>query len=110
MSLPGWQALREKVYPRGLEIVTVALDTEGTVWTWGRGEWGRLGHDDAADALEPEQVLGQRNSLGATEGAVRCVGTAQAGEGHTGAVGADGLAYTWGRNEHWQLGYEVVSP
>ena len=21
---------------------SVALDTEGTVWTWGRGEWGRL--------------------------------------------------------------------
>ena len=36
---------------------SVALDTEGTVWTWGRGEWGRLGHDDAADALEPEPVL-----------------------------------------------------
>ena len=87
---------------------SVALDTEGTVWTWGRGEWGRLGHDDAADALEPEQVLGQLRSLGASEGAVRCSGTAQAGEGHTGALGADGLAYTWGRNEHWQLGYEVV--
>ena len=29
-------------------------------------------------------------------------------EGHTGVLGADGLVYTWGRNEHWQLGYEVV--
>jgi alpha-tubulin suppressor-like RCC1 family protein len=33
---------------------------------------------------------------------------AQAGEGHTGVLGVDGMAYTWGRNEHWQLGYEVV--
>jgi hypothetical protein len=29
MDLPGWQALREKLHPRGVEIVTVALDTEG---------------------------------------------------------------------------------
>ena len=25
-----------------------------------------------------------------------------------GVLGANGLTYTWGRNEHWQLGYEVV--
>ncbi len=28
-DLPLWQALRAKLYPKGLEIVTVALDTEG---------------------------------------------------------------------------------
>nr|WP_315184541.1 ResA-like WAxxUGC motif-containing protein [uncultured Albidiferax sp.] len=28
-DLPLWQKLREKLYPQGLEIVTVALDTEG---------------------------------------------------------------------------------
>jgi alpha-tubulin suppressor-like RCC1 family protein len=22
-------------------------------------------------------------------------------------AGVDGVLYTWGRNEHWQLGYEV---
>ncbi len=29
MDLPGWQALRDELYPQGLEIVTVALDTLG---------------------------------------------------------------------------------
>ena len=29
-DLPVWQALREELYPQGLEIVTVALDTLGT--------------------------------------------------------------------------------
>jgi peroxiredoxin len=28
-DLPAWQALREELYPRGLEIVTVALDVTG---------------------------------------------------------------------------------
>src|SRR3954469_23525522 len=29
MDLPVWQALRTELYPKGLEIVTVALDTGG---------------------------------------------------------------------------------
>jgi len=83
---------------------SVVLDAEGGVWTFGRGEWGRLGHGDASDCLEPTQI----ESHPAIKGAVSGVVTAQAGEGHTGVLGADGVAYTWGRNEHWQLGYEVV--
>ena len=33
---------------------TVPMDVEGGVWSWGRGEWGRLGHGDASDRLSPE--------------------------------------------------------
>ena len=29
MDLPGWQALRDELHPKGLEVVTVALDTGG---------------------------------------------------------------------------------
>src|SRR5438552_3778558 len=29
MSLPGWQALRAELHPKGLEVVTVALDAGG---------------------------------------------------------------------------------
>src|SRR5438876_11226051 len=29
MSLPGWQALRAELHPRGLEVVTVGLDAGG---------------------------------------------------------------------------------
>src|SRR5258706_6712590 len=29
MSLPGWQALRAELRPKGLEVVTVALDAGG---------------------------------------------------------------------------------
>jgi alpha-tubulin suppressor-like RCC1 family protein len=86
---------------------SVVLDREGGVWTFGRGEWGRLGHGDASDCLAPTRVLaparleGEESPFGPSL-------VAQAGEGHTGVLGVDGMAYTWGRNEHWQLGYEVV--
>ena len=34
----------------------VALDDEGMVWTWGAGEFGRLGHGGASDLTEPEPL------------------------------------------------------
>ena len=35
---------------------SLALDTERGMWSWGRGEWGRLGFGDSADQLEPQQL------------------------------------------------------
>ena len=78
---------------------SVARDAEGGVWTWGRGEWGRLGHNDAGDCLVPTRV---------EYADVASVAGAQAGDSHSGCLAPDGTVYTWGRNEHWQLGYEVV--
>ena len=79
---------------------SLAQDTDGGVWTWGRGEWGRLGHGDASDALVPTRVE-ECDELGRVVGAV-------AAHSHSACLLGDGQLYTWGRNEHWQLGYEVV--
>jgi alpha-tubulin suppressor-like RCC1 family protein len=79
---------------------SLARDVNGGVWTWGRGEWGRLGHGDAGDCLEPTRVEGVELDLPA-------VSKASVGESHCGCL-VDGIVYTWGRNEQWQLGYEVA--
>lgn len=80
---------------------SVAMDADGVCWSWGRGEWGRLGHNDASDCLEPTRIEGcEVGGKGAT--------FLGAGDSHCASLGADGAAYTWGRNEHWQLGYEVA--
>lgn len=34
----------------------VALDEDGLVWTWGQGEYGRLGNGDSSDSTEPEPL------------------------------------------------------
>ena len=34
----------------------LGLDSDGMVWSWGSGEYGRLGHGGSSDALEPEPV------------------------------------------------------
>ena len=73
---------------------SVVLDTDGGVWSWGRGEWGRLGHNDSSDLLTPTR-LEACDEMG--------VGTALAGEAHSACLGRDGSVHTWGRNEHWQV-------
>ena len=78
---------------------SVALDSEGAMWSWGRGEWGRLGFGDSADQLAPAR-LDEWLDLG--------VKSLVAGESHSACIDRDGRIFTWGRNEHWQLGYEVA--
>jgi len=76
---------------------SVVRDVDGGVWSWGRGEWGRLGHSDSVDALAPKR-LEECDHLGPAA-------CAYAAESHSACL-TDGVIYTWGRNEHWQLGYE----
>ena len=54
----------DSLVERGVRIVSVAaggyhsvvFDADGRAWTWGRGEWGRLGHGDSSDLLDPEVI------------------------------------------------------
>lgn len=79
---------------------SVAKDAAGDAWSWGRGEWGRLGHGDSSDCYEPtllevcDEIRGK-------------VATCFAGDVHTAVLTSEGAVYAWGRNENWQLGYEV---
>jgi len=84
---------------------SVALDVEGGAWSWGRGEWGRLGHGDSTDCLEPTRIEGggETHSI-----ALPKLAAAFACDAHSGCLTNEGAIYTWGRNENWQLGYEVV--
>lgn len=83
---------------------SVALDAEGYAWSWGRGEWGRLGHGDSSDCYEPTKIEGG----GETHSVALPKLTAAFGaDAHSGCLTVSGEVYTWGRNENWQLGYEV---
>ena len=69
---------------------TSAFVTEdGRLFTFGRGDNGRLGHSDGVDVLSPRLV----ESL-ATAGVK--VSTVAMGENHGVAVASDGALYTWG--------------
>ena len=73
----------------------LGLDTGGSVWSVGRGEYGRLGLGREGDAEEPCQV--------ARLGQVKCVDVS-CGEAVSYAVGEDGSCWSWGMGTNGQLG------
>jgi len=71
---------------------TLVLTEDGVVWTFGEGEFGRLGLDDEDGRLVPTRVDPQR--LAGAQ-----VSTVAAGLGHSAAVTEGGALFTWGRGE-----------
>src|SRR5208283_109751 len=69
----------------------VALNQDGTVWTWGWDSQGQLGTGDPyvnnSHGYAPAQVPGLSNIV-----------SIAAGDSHSVAVTASGQVYTWGAN------------
>ncbi len=72
---------------------TIALKSDGTVWTWGYNGHGELGDGTTTNRLTPVQVINLSN-----------VTAIAGGEGHTVALKSDGTVWTWGWNGAGALG------
>jgi len=72
-----------------------SLSIGPAAWTWGWGEFGRLGHGDTVSCLEPTSL-----SHDAVAGAVLIA----CGGHHTVAVTPDGEVLAWGWGAEGQLG------
>jgi len=73
--------------------ITAAIKTDGTLWLWGRNNYGQLGTNDLANRSSPTQVGVATNwSLVST------------GTYSTIAVKTDGTLWLWGYNNNGQLG------
>ena len=72
---------------------TVALKSDGTVWTWGAGAQGQLGNGSTADQSSPVQVTGLSNIVYISSGLY-----------HAYALSNTGVIYAWGNNGASQLG------
>jgi len=81
---------------------TVALASDGTVWSWGANGNGQLGDGTKNDRHAPVQVVGPDGS-GALTGIVAVAASPLSGD-LTAALGADGTVWTWGANDAGQLG------
>ena len=75
---------------------SIALTADGSVWSWGGGRGGRLGHGDQQDQLLPKKIEAF---------AGRRVVAVSAGGHHSIAVSADGDVFTWGKGEDGCLGH-----
>ena len=72
---------------------SVALKSDGTVWTWGWNRDGQLGDGTVTDRLTPVKVL-----------KLSGVTAISAGGYHTVALKSDGTVWAWGSNQYGQLG------
>ena len=73
---------------------TVALKGDGTVWAWGANWSGQIGDGSSGN--------GRSNPVRVS--ALTGVTTVAAGYDHTVALKSDGTVWTWGDNDHGQLG------
>jgi autotransporter-associated beta strand protein len=76
---------------------TLALDSEGQVYSWGRGTLGQLGTGTAADGVSP--ALLTTKSWGSKK-----IVMLAAGETHSLAVDESGGVHAWGDNARAQIG------
>ena len=77
-----------------------ALKSDGTVWAWGDNAYGQLGNGSTNDSSVPVQVSG-------LTGVVQIAnGDKYFGE----ALKSDGTVWTWGDNNHGELGDGTLAP
>ena len=73
----------------------MVIDDQGLVWSWGKGEYGRLGNGGADDQVDPQVV----DYLAETAcKAVSC------GQAFSMVIADTGELWAWGQNDQCQLG------
>lgn len=75
------------------EDYTIAVRFDGTLWSWGRNNYGQLGDGTLTDRDTPQQIGTANNWIYvSTRG------------GHVVALINEGIIYSWGRNNYGQVG------
>jgi alpha-tubulin suppressor-like RCC1 family protein len=84
---------------------TEAIKTDGTLWTWGNGDSGRLGIFLISDDFVPNQTFAEGTNWADTETTEpEDLYTLSAGGIHTAAIKTDGTLWTWGNGTNGRLG------
>ena len=78
---------------------SLALATDGTIYAWGKNEYGQLGNDSTTNSPVPVAVKTAGTPM---EG--KTIIQIHAGYEHSLALASDGTVYAWGRNNSGQLG------
>ncbi|XP_050295909.1 probable E3 ubiquitin-protein ligase HERC1 isoform X2 [Anthonomus grandis grandis] len=82
---------------RGSDGHTLALTEEGHVYSWGDGDYGKLGHGTCATHKTPRRIGGPF--------IIEKVIYIHAGYRHSAAITDDGRLWTWGEGDHGRLGH-----
>uniref|UniRef100_A0A8B9YSC2 HECT-type E3 ubiquitin transferase n=1 Tax=Bos mutus grunniens TaxID=30521 RepID=A0A8B9YSC2_BOSMU len=83
---------------KGSDGHTLAFTTEGEVFSWGDGDYGKLGHGNSSTQKYPKLIQGP------LQGKV-CVSSSKGSDGHTLAFTTEGEVFSWGDGDYGKLGH-----
>jgi alpha-tubulin suppressor-like RCC1 family protein len=72
---------------------SLGIKKDGTLWAWGKNDYGQLGDGTIVNKLVPTQIGNDANWK-----------VISAGYNYSAAIKSDGTLWTWGINEFYQLG------
>lgn len=81
---------------------TGAIKDDGSLWMWGRNQYGQLGTESETEDIgisSPVQTICYGNNWAQVS----------IGRYHTGAIKNDGSLWTWGQNNSGQLGHNTTT-
>lgn len=80
---------------------SAALNNKGELFTWGSGEFGRLGYSTETKQQKIPRII--KNLLG------KKIMKVSLGGYHVGAITSEGALFTWGRGINGQLGHGNIN-
>ncbi|KAK1393048.1 Ultraviolet-B receptor UVR8 [Heracleum sosnowskyi] len=83
----------------GADHSTAYSELNGQVYSWGWGDFGRLGHGNSSDVFIPQPI---KALYGMHIKQIAC------GDSHCLAVSMEGEVHSWGRNQNGQLGLGTI--
>ena len=83
----------------GGDTYSAAIKTDGTLWTWGYGNLGRLGNNDTTNRSTPVTTFAGGNNWKQVN----------SGTTHTAAIKTDGTLWAWGSGSDGRLGNAQIT-
>ncbi|TUG88269.1 putative E3 ubiquitin-protein ligase HERC1 [Bagarius yarrelli] len=91
------RAIKKVSSSKGSDGHTLAFTSDGEVFSWGDGDYGKLGHGNSSTQKYPKLIQGPLQG--------KAVVSVSAGYRHSAAVSEDGELYTWGEGDFGRLGH-----
>jgi alpha-tubulin suppressor-like RCC1 family protein len=90
----NWKQVASSAGNFAAQPSTAAIKTDGRLWLWGNGAYGRLGNNATTNRSSPVQTVSATTNWKLVT----------VGQNHTAAIKTDGTLWLWGTNSFGNLG------